>query len=798
MNFEEKIIERLKRQEKEVERLRVWERPAGGSGVTDHGALTGLADNDHPQYLLTTAQAADSDTVDGKHAADFLGVNAKAADSDKLDGLDSTAFATAGHDHDTDYLGITAKASDSDKLDNIDSTGFVQTSGNQTVGGIKTFTSIPALPATNPTTANQAVRKGFADATYLGISAKAADSDKLDGLDSTAFAKVITLTAGDGLTGGGDLSADRTFDVSAGLGIDFDVNGAVIVDLTENYAWTGNHSFAQTMYAGSIMPHVSDLYDLGDSAHLWRKIFASELSAVVFAQYEQTLLGGWFTVSKGEGVLPADILSTDTTIDLGADTFEVGDIIVFRGISATNTPQVEYIKIASDLSGTLYGVTRNLDGTGANNWQTGTVFANYGRLGDGRIELNAYDSPRLSVFSHANTIAGFREQVRIGDLINGWGYSASTYGGAFGSYESGKANITIDPKYGIRIRNYDQTVIQLTGTEASFENVIKLGTYARLEQGTGTWGTNFTGSAIWNESGVMNIGGWNNNVQQWWGGSDGKLYAGGGDVILNQEGIKLHNNNTFSGAGRIDFYDAYNNAIGSLYGWGETATPLTMHSIMINAFDNQPGQTDTQTEIVLLAESFVKSEVMLQAANPGYYSEPANASIKLTKDSNGNNIQMYGNVAIGNPTVVNNLDLYGSLVVEGTIKDGDDNEYGRPVFLTSQLTSTAWDGDAFSTTSKTLIDLSTVFGAPAGIKAVLCNVAVKDSASAANDCFLCLSPNASAFSGPKVACSGLANSKYGYGEVVVPCDANGDIYYQIAASGSGTATIFLEIWGYWL
>lgn len=119
-------------------------------------------------------------------------------------------------------------------------------------------------------------------------------------------------------------------------------------------------------------------------------------------------------------------------------------------------------------------------------------------------------------------------------------------------------------------------------------------------------------------------------------------------------------------------------------------------------------------------------------------------------------------------------------------------------FLTSQLTSTAWDGDAFSTTSKTLIDLSTVFGAPAGIKAVLCNVAIKDSASAANDCFLCLSPNASALSGPKVACSGLANSKYGYGEVVVPCNANGDIYYQVSASGSGTANIYLEIWGYWL
>jgi len=52
MNFEEKLIERLKRVEREVERLRVWERPAGGGGATDHGALTGLSDDDHPQYLL--------------------------------------------------------------------------------------------------------------------------------------------------------------------------------------------------------------------------------------------------------------------------------------------------------------------------------------------------------------------------------------------------------------------------------------------------------------------------------------------------------------------------------------------------------------------------------------------------------------------------------------------------------------------------------------------------------------------------------------------------------------------------
>jgi hypothetical protein len=92
MNFEEKIIERLKRLEREVERLRVKERPAGGSGVTDHGALTGLSDDDHPQYLLTTAKAADSDKLDGQLGSWYLSTTGKAADSDKLDGLDSTAF----------------------------------------------------------------------------------------------------------------------------------------------------------------------------------------------------------------------------------------------------------------------------------------------------------------------------------------------------------------------------------------------------------------------------------------------------------------------------------------------------------------------------------------------------------------------------------------------------------------------------------------------------------------------------------------------------------------------------------
>ena len=127
----------------------------------------------------------------------------------------------------------------------------------------------------------------------------------------------------------------------------------------------------------------------------------------------------------------------------------------------------------------------------------------------------------------------------------------------------------------------------------------------------------------------------------------------------------------------------------------------------------------------------------------------------------------------------------------------DSTDFGRPVFLTAPLTSTSWDGDSFSTTAKTKIDLSAVFDVPAGIKAVLVWVAVRDSASQTTDCYFRLSPVSTGDAGMGVNCD-YVNDRYGRHLLIVPCDANGDIYYQIAASGTGTMDVFLQIWGYWL
>ncbi len=49
--FEDAVIQRIRSLEREVERLQRWERPIV---ITDHGALAGLGDDDHTQYLNTT------------------------------------------------------------------------------------------------------------------------------------------------------------------------------------------------------------------------------------------------------------------------------------------------------------------------------------------------------------------------------------------------------------------------------------------------------------------------------------------------------------------------------------------------------------------------------------------------------------------------------------------------------------------------------------------------------------------------------------------------------------------------
>jgi hypothetical protein len=69
-------------------------------------------------HRFALAGVVDADTVDGKHADEFLGVDDKAADSDLLDGFDSSDFVKFGD-----------QATDSDTVDGKHADDFVQTDG---------------------------------------------------------------------------------------------------------------------------------------------------------------------------------------------------------------------------------------------------------------------------------------------------------------------------------------------------------------------------------------------------------------------------------------------------------------------------------------------------------------------------------------------------------------------------------------------------------------------------------------------------------------------------------------------
>ena len=110
--------------------------------------------------------------------------------------------------------------------------------------------------------------------------------------------------------------------------------------------------------------------------------------------------------------------------------------------------------------------------------------------------------------------------------------------------------------------------------------------------------------------------------------------------------------------------------------------------------------------------------------------------------------------------------------------------------LTTPLTSTSWDGDSKGTGDRAIVDLSTVFGVPAGVKAVL--MSIQTQADAAND-YIRFGPNSTYTHA--LTCRTAVAGQIAHASGIVPCDANGDIYCYPSGTVEG---VYVWIWGYWL
>lgn len=154
------------------------------AGDTMEGPLFLAADPDDPMEAATKqfVQAGDSvavkltgnQTIAGVKTFTSIPVGPN-ADPTTANQLARMAYVDAG------YAAIDARL---DTLETADGQN-VKLTGDQTVNGIKTFGSIPVLPASDPIAANEAVRKAYVDALD-------AANVKLTGPQSVAGAKTFT------------------------------------------------------------------------------------------------------------------------------------------------------------------------------------------------------------------------------------------------------------------------------------------------------------------------------------------------------------------------------------------------------------------------------------------------------------------------------------------------------------------------------------------------------------------------------------------------------------------------------
>lgn len=113
----------------------------------------------------------------------------------------------------------------------------------------------------------------------------------------------------------------------------------------------------------------------------------------------------------------------------------------------------------------------------------------------------------------------------------------------------------------------------------------------------------------------------------------------------------------------------------------------------------------------------------------------------------------------------------------------------QPHFLQTPLTSTSWDGDAKTTANNGIIDLSAVFGVPAGVKAVMVSMKFNDESSNVQVGIGPTSTNFDMVAGD----TAIANQEV-HENGTSTCDANGDVYWGCSGEIDNCT---IKIWGYW-
>lgn len=226
---------------------------------------------------------------------------------------------------------------------------------------------------------------------------------------------------------------------------------------TLNVLPTGNVAFDST--GNQVNPLNNFDQNLGQINKKWLSLHAAELFVeTLVAQNTIATIGGRIIVAP-TNILIADLSSAATTINVKYNNLNNGDRIYMEGNNS-----VEFFAVTSGASviagGFSYTVTRNLDGTGANDWFAGDAMVNTGVSGNGFIDLYSVRGVKSGTQAGPTIVGNIRNSTTFNDWTENWaignlnglyGYGADTYGAAFGKYAAGIPHITVDNTNGIRI-----------------------------------------------------------------------------------------------------------------------------------------------------------------------------------------------------------------------------------------------------------------------------------------------------------------------------------------------------------
>jgi hypothetical protein len=205
-----------------------------------------------------------------------------------------------------------------------------------------------------------------------------------------------------------------------------------------------------------ILPNLNYFTNIGDITKKYLSLHVAEIWAeTLVAQNTIATIGGRILVAPSN-ILTQDLSASGSSITVKYNNLFNGDTIYMEGNN-----QVEWMRITSGSSGTsgsyVYTVTRNLDGSGANNWLAGDSLVNTQKALIDIHSLNRFTGSEVigggitGYVRNSNTYNDLKPLWAIGNLQNVYGYGSETYGVAFGKYDDGETWLSMDTTNGFRI-----------------------------------------------------------------------------------------------------------------------------------------------------------------------------------------------------------------------------------------------------------------------------------------------------------------------------------------------------------